>query len=150
MRTLLTVLTLAGLFSPSTGSAQSIAEIFEAIRVGGGWVSLPVEAGKARLTTMAIPSAGRTFKGCLEIWPGHSGRWLVKVTDTYGNGRIEADARPADDIPFNYTTGMMAQLDVQVEWSEPRDTTLMVWIGLDSPRRERDACEPVYPDSSNR
>lgn len=150
MRTLLAVATVLGLLLPSPGSAQGIAEVMEAIRVGGGWISLPVEGGRAKMTTMTLPSAGRTLRGCLEIWPGHTGRWLVKVTDTYGNGRIEADARPADDIPFTYTTGMMAQLDVEVQWSEPRDTTLMVWVGLHSPRRDRDPCEPVYPETGNR
>lgn len=150
MRTLLLIAAVAGLLVPSAGSAQGIAEILEAMRVGGGWISLPVEAGRAKMTTMALPSAGRTIRGCMEIWPGHSGRWLLKVTDTYGNGRIEADARPSDDIPFTYTTGMMAQLDVEVEWSEPRDTTLMVWVGLESARGGRDACEPVYPETANR
>lgn len=147
MRALLLTAALAVLV-PSGARAQGIAELLEAVRVGGGWISLPVVNGRARLTTVALPSAGRTLKGCMEIWPGHSGSWLLKVTDTYGNGRIEAEARPADDIPFTYTTGMLAQLEVDVRWSEPRDTTLMVWVGLESPRRERDACEPVYPDGA--
>jgi len=80
----------------------------------------------------------------MEIWPGHSGSWSLEVTDTYGNGRLETRARPADDIPFTYDTGMLAQLEVDVRWSEPRDTTLLVWVGLQSARGDRDPCEPVY------
>jgi hypothetical protein len=39
----------------------------------------------------------------------------------------------------------VAQLDVKVRWSEPRDTTLLVWVGLDRPGRPKgDSCEPVY------
>lgn len=145
MRTLLALATVALLLIPSAASAQGVARILEAIRVGGSWISLPVEGGRARLTTAVLPSGGQTIRGCLEIWPGHTGEWDLRVSDTYGNGRLEARARPADDIPFVYSTGMMAQLDVEVEWSERRDTTLLVWVGLESPRRERNPCEPVYP-----
>lgn len=150
MRTLLAIATAIGLLIPSAGSAQGIAQILEAVRVGGSWVSLPVERGLARMTTMVLPSAGRTIRGCLEIWPGHSGQWTVRVADTYGNGRLEARARPSEDIPFSYSTGMMAQLDVEVEWSEPRDTTLLVWVGLENSRRDHDPCEPVYPEVGGR
>ena len=84
----------------------------------------------------------------MEIWPGHSGSWTLEVTDTYGNGRLEARARPADDIPFTYDTGLLAQLEVDVRWSEPRDTTLLVWVGLRSARNARNPCEPVYQSTN--
>lgn len=148
MRTRLALSVALAALLPSGAGAQGIADVLEAVRVGGGWITIPIRNGRATLTTVALPSAGRTLKGCMEIWPGHSGSWRLKVIDTYGNGRIEAEARPADDIPFTYTTGMLAQLEVDVRWSEPRDTTLMVWVGLESPRRERNPCEPVYPDAA--
>lgn len=150
MRTIL--LGLLSLFvwvpaSPVHG--QTLGEVLEAIRIGGGWVRIPVEAGRGRLLTPALPSAGRVVEGCMEIWPGHSGSWSLAVNDTYGNGNLEATAEPADDIPFTYETGLLAQLDVDVRWSEPRDTTLLVWIGLQNARGDRDPCEPVYTERND-
>lgn len=132
---------------PRGASAQGIADLLEAIQVGGGWIRIPIEAGKGALTTLPVPSGGRTLDGCMEIWNGHSGRWRLRVTDTFGNGELDAEAAPAQDIPFSYAPGPMARLAVDVEWSEPRDTTLLVWIGLDRPNRPRDPCEPVYSGS---
>jgi hypothetical protein len=37
-----------------------------------------------------------------------------------------------------------AQLDFSFRWSEARDTTLAVWLGLAVGRTQREACEPVY------
>lgn len=147
MRTSLAFAAVVALLLPSAGSAQGIAQVLEAVRVGGSWVSLPIQGGRAHLTTAALPSAGQTIRGCLGIWPGHTGLWTVRVADTYGNGRLEAQAGSGERIPFVYSTGLLAQLEVEVEWSEPRDTTLLVWVGLESPRRDRDPCEPVYPGS---
>ncbi len=145
MRTFLVALIALGLLAPAAPvRGQTLGDVLEAIRVGGGWIRIPVEAGHGTLLTPALPSAGRVVEGCLEIWPGHSGSWSLEVNDTYGNGSLETTALPADDIPFTYETGLLAQLDVDVRWSEPRDTTLMVWVGLRNARGERDPCEPVY------
>jgi hypothetical protein len=133
--------------SPQAAAGQTLADVLDAIRIGGGWVRIPVEAGRGNLTTVTIPAAGRAVEGCLEIWPGHSGSWSLKVEDTFGNGSFEAEAQPSEDIPFTYEPGAFARLAVDVEWSEPRDTTLMVWVGLVMPSGERDPCEPVYPGS---
>ncbi len=124
--------------------AQSMTDLMEVLRQGGGWIELPVKRGRANLVTARVPTAGLKVAGCLEIWPGHSGSWTMRIRDTYGNGRLDAEALPAQDVPFKYDTGLWAQLDIDVRWSEPRDTTLMVWVGLESARRERSACEPVY------
>ena len=124
--------------------AQSMTDLVGALRQGGGWINLPVERGEVKLTTTPVPTAGMEIAGCLQIWPGHSGTWTMRIEDTYGNGRIDTQARPAQHVPFTYATGMWSQLDVNVRWSEPRDTTLIVWVGLQSARVERDPCEPVY------
>ena len=47
-------------------------------------------------------------------------------------------------VPFRYRTGRRAQLSVDVRWSEPRDTTLVVWVGLETPGQQRDVCDPIY------
>lgn len=144
------ILAAALVWVPATAGAQTLGDVLEAMRVGGGWIRIPVDGGRGTLLTPSLPSAGRSIEGCMEIWPGHSGSWTLKVNDTYGNGRLETLARPADDIPFTYQTGLLAQLEVDVRWSEPRDTTLLVWVGLRSARGERDPCEPVYQSSDSR
>jgi hypothetical protein len=142
------ILALALCVVPTGAGAQTLGEVLEALRVGGGWIRIPVDGGRGTLLTPSLPSAGRTIEGCMEIWPGHSGSWSLEVTDTYGNGRLETQARPADDIPFTYDTGLLAQLEVDVRWSESRDTTLLVWVGLQSARGDRDPCEPVYQSAT--
>lgn len=137
--------------APSGAEAQALPAVLDALRQGGGWVQIPIQGGQGRLTTPSLPAGGMKLTGCMEIWPGHSGRFTLKVADTFGNGRLEADAGPAEDIPFTYAPGPFAQLQVDVRWSEPRDTTLMVWIGVQrqgaQPRTPpRDTCEPVYAD----
>ena len=58
------------------------------------------------------------------------------------------DGGGGETLEFEYTTGLTAQLDVDVEWSEPRDTTLLLWIGLDTSTSEGEgACDPAYTDS---
>lgn len=57
------------------------------------------------------------------------------------NVRIEAE--PGLGVTSRHDFGMTAQVDVEVAWSEPRDTTLMLWIGV-GPTLEapEEACEP--------
>ncbi|MEQ9399084.1 MAG: hypothetical protein RJQ04_07915 [Longimicrobiales bacterium] len=130
--------------TPGAAGAQSLPEFLGAVRQGGGWITLPIEKGTGKLLTRPLPTGGLSLNGCLEIWHGHSGAFDVRIEDTYGNGRLVTLARPAQDVPFTYDTGAWAQLDVNVRWSEPRDTTLVVWVGLGRASGERDPCEPVY------
>ena len=132
---------------PRAAEAQTLGDVLDAVRVGGGWVRIPVQAGRGNLTTVTIPAAGRNLQGCLEIWSGHTGEWSLRVEDMFGNGSLEVDATPAQDIRFSYAPGPLARLAVDVEWSERRDTTLLVWVGVASASADRDPCEPVYPGS---
>ena len=116
--------------TPGAAGAQSLPEFLGAVRQGGGWVTLPIEKGTGKLLTRPLPTGGLSLD--------------VRIEDTYGNGRLQTLARPAQDVPFTYDTGAWAQLDVNVRWSEPRDTTLVVWVGLGRRSGERDPCEPVY------
>lgn len=148
MRTLLAALALLALAAPAA-RAQTLQDLVSTIRAGGGWVSIPIEEGEGRLVTRAVPTGGMTLEGCVQVWPGHSGRWEIDATDTRRDETLELRARAGEPMPFSYTTGMTAQLEVAVRWSEPRDTTLMVWIGLEglsSREPERDACRPVYDE----
>lgn len=134
--------------APSQARAQSLFDLLAALRQGGGWISLPVERGRAQVKTRALPTSGLELNGCLRVWHGHSGRWHIRAEDTYTGQTLERRAASNEPVSFSVDTGPWAQLDVEVEWSEPRDTTLIMWVGLRRPGRAaengRDPCEPVY------
>lgn len=141
-----TALALLAVTAPRA-SAQTFADLVATLRAGGGWVSIPIEDGEGQLVTRAVPTGGMTLAGCVQVWSGHSGRWELDATDLRAERTLEMRARAGQSVPFSHKTGPMAQLDLKVRWSEPRDTTLMVWVGLEgmgSREPERDACEPVY------
>lgn len=131
--------------APSALQAQSLFDLFAAVRQGGGWVSIPVERGQATVRTRALPTAGLELNGCMQVWAGHSGRWDIRARDTYSGQRLERQTASGEPVAFSVETGPWAQLDVEVRWSERRDTTLLLWVGLERRGRPaRDACEPVY------
>jgi len=136
------VLLLGGAPRPANG--QSIVELLQSVRQGGGWVRIPVEGGKGTLLTSAVPTLGLTLVGCMQVYPGHSGRWDITARDPYGDGLLEANVPGGEPVTFRYQTGQRAQLSVEVRWSEPGDTTLLIWVGLETPGQDRDSCAPVY------
>ena len=141
----LSALALAALFAlPSPARSQAAAELLQALRQGGGWVQIPVTDGAGGLVTDTVPTLGVSLAGCVTVWPGHSGEWTLEARDHVNGGRLDAVAVPGHGVPFSYQTGFRSVLDVQVRWSEPRDTTLLLWVGLDLPASDRDACSPVY------
>jgi hypothetical protein len=151
MRTLLAplaflaVLTVIG--RPTPLAAQGLADLLTSIQQGGGWVAIPVKGGEGVLETPAVPTGGFTISGCMQVWPGHSGTWTIEARDPIGGGSLDVDTRGGQSVPFSYVTGPLARLQVDVRWSEPRDTTLLVWVGLDRPSApDHDSCQPVYPD----
>jgi hypothetical protein len=133
---------------PARADAQTLVDLLGAIRQGGSWVDIPVVNGRGSLLTPRIPTAGMPLRGCMRIWPGHSGSWEIQVRDTQGTATLDRSALPDQPIPFGYETGPVAQLEARVQWSEPRDTTLVVWVGLRppgmGPTGGRDPCQPVY------
>lgn len=143
-RTVFAVAT-ALLLGTAPASAQGVGAVLGAMAQGGGWIQIPIERGNGSLLSAALPSVGLEIAGCMQIWAGHSGSWTVNVEDTYGNGDLAAVAEPGDEIPFTYAPGAWAQLKVDITWSEPRDTTLLVWVGVEGAAR-RNPCEPVYGD----
>jgi hypothetical protein len=137
------------LAAPSVAHAQTLVDLLGAIRQGGSWVDIAIVDGRGSLLTPMIPTAGLPLRGCMRIWPGHSGSFDIDVRDTQGTAKLEASALPNQPVPFAYETGPVAQLEARVRWSEPRDTTLVVWVGLRPPGAgarsgSRDPCEPVY------
>ncbi|MYG24265.1 MAG: hypothetical protein F4068_08150 [Gemmatimonadetes bacterium] len=130
----------------STLPAQ--AQIFELMRIvgeGGTWLGLPVTAGRASFVGPAVPVAGLSLDGCLRVWDGHSGEWTIRAEDKLGASRLDVTAMPGQPVRFEFRGGLQAQLDAQVEWSEARDTTLHLWVGVAPPSGRdhgRDICQP--------
>jgi hypothetical protein len=145
------VLTSAALFgaSPNLG-AQEAGEVLSGIRNGGGWISIPIQGGVAEVSTGRLPSAGMTLVGCLNVWHGHSGEWQIRAHDTVSDSTVVVRATPGVGVPFSHTFGLSAQVDFDFRWSEPRDTTLLVWVGLAIGKTKEEACEPTYGDGSPR
>jgi hypothetical protein len=130
---------------PVPAQAQATAELIRIVRSGGGWVAIPVSAGRASLSSDTVPTLGLMLSGCFTVWEGHSGEWSFEARDEVNGERLDAVATPGEGVPFSVQTGMQSHLDLEVRWSEPRDTVLQVWIGLDVPQRP-DACAPIYGD----
>ncbi|HSG07887.1 MAG TPA: hypothetical protein VLA36_06005 [Longimicrobiales bacterium] len=134
--------------SPSAGSGQSIFDLLQSIKDGGGWVYIPIEAGRGTWVSGPVPTMELTLKGCMQVYAGQSGRWDIRARDPLGDGSLEAIVTGGERVPFRYVTGPRAQLSVEARWSEARDTTLVVWVGLETPGQQRDVCEPVYGSDS--
>ena len=144
MRPLSLAVALLALLVPAPAGSQTLLDLLGSIRQGGGWIDVPIQAGKGSLLTPVIPTGGLDVNGCFRVWGGHSGRWDLDVRDTQGEARLQRSALPDQPVPFRHATGPLAQLNLQVRWSEPRDTTLMLWVGLRTPNLTRDPCEPIY------
>lgn len=135
----------AGLLAtlPGVGHAQGVEEVLATIRNGGGWVSVPIEAGHGTASTVLLPTLGLTLSGCVSVWEGHSGQWRIRARDTIGEDTLTVASTPGEGVRFSHEFGMRSKLEFDFEWSEPRDTTLFLWVGLD---REDDgpgeACTP--------
>lgn len=139
-----TLVAVAILASALPAQAQ-ILELMRIVGEGGTWLGLPVTAGRASFVGPAVPVAGLSLDGCLRVWDGHSGEWTVRAEDKLGGSRLDVTAMPGQPVRFEFRGGLQAQLDVQVEWSEARDTTLHVWVGVAPPSGRddgRDICQP--------
>ena len=122
-----------------------IFELMRIIRDGGSWLGLPVTAGRASLSGPVVPVAGLALNGCLRVWDGHSGEWTIRAEDKLGESKLDVTAKPGRPVRFEFRGGLQTQLEVAVEWSEARDTTLHVWVGVtrpSAPGGERDICRP--------
>jgi len=141
-------LTLAAIL-PTTLAGQSMFDLLQALRDGGTWVEIPIENGVGSVSTVTLPTLGMTLRGCGQVYGAQTGRWEIQARDSLGEGRLDVEVEPGEPVEFSYTTGAVSRLTVEVRWSEARDTTLLVWIGLETrnPRRP-DACVPVYGKGS--
>lgn len=142
-----------GLLLPASPAEGQVLQLMRTINDGGSWINLPVRKGRASVSSPAFPLAGLALDGCLLVWRGHSGEWTVRARDTLGDEELDVVAVPGRPVKFEYKAGFKAQLDLEVVWTEPRDTTLFMWVGLSrGPKKEeeggrrdpdeRDICRP--------
>lgn len=131
------------------GAAPAEAQVLELLRAinnGGSWIKLEVEEGRAEYRSPLFPVAGMAVNGCVKIWDGNQGSWTLRAKDLLGDDELEVTTDSDKPVRFDYKGGLQAQLDLQVEWSEPGDTTLYLWIGVSFQDKqddeERDICEP--------
>ena len=132
---------------PAPAEGQ-IAQLLQAVGNGGSWIRLEVEEGHASYRSPVFPLAGMSITGCLQVWNRQTGSWTVHAKDTMGDDELDITAVPGAPVKFDYKAGFQAQLDVNIEWSEPRDTTLFMWVGLavqGNQDSDRDICEPPPP-----
>ncbi|MFW6200371.1 MAG: hypothetical protein ACOC8K_07355, partial [Gemmatimonadota bacterium] len=111
---------------------------------GGSWVNIPIDGGQGSVETAVVPTFGLELAGCARVWSGHSGLWTITASDQVADSSLTAVVEPDEPIRFRHRAGARARLSVDVRWNEPRDTTLLLWVGLGDEEREvGDACEPV-------
>jgi hypothetical protein len=145
MRTALLFLVLTSLTLPARTDAQVVSDVMAGIREGGSWVAIPIEDGRGTFSTVTLPTAGMTLQGCVNVWYGHSGTWSIEARERLRGSELTLDAEPGIGVPFSHEFGMRAQIDFDFRWSEARDTTLMLWVGVDFSGEGADAaCEPQY------
>ena len=133
------------LWNPASAEAQRAGDVLDGIRNGGGWVAVPIEGGSGEVRTLALPTVGLTLSGCVNVWAGHSGAWEITARDNVTDSVLEVSADPGVGVLFSHTFGMQAQLDFEFRWSEPRDTTLLLWVGLGMGEEPESAsCQPRY------
>jgi hypothetical protein len=139
-------LVLAAGLAPSVTApayAQGVQEVLATIRNGGGWVAVAIEDGRGTASTLMLPTMGVTLAGCVNVWAGHSGEWQIRARDTIGQDTLAVASKPGEGVRFAHEFGLRSQLEFEFEWSEPRDTTLFLWVGLDRDEDAPDvACTP--------
>ncbi len=133
--------------APGLADAQ-LARLLQTLRDGGGWARFAVEGGRGGYRSSPVPVAGLSLSGCFQVVQPRTGAWTITARDMLGDGKIEATVAAGEPVRFSYEAGFRTRLDVVVEWSEPRDTTLVLWVGLDTLADEdRDSCRPPPPGS---
>lgn len=140
---LLAFLILTGRLAPTPAAAQGVPEILATIRNGGSWVSVPIEHGHGTVSTIMLPTMGLKLSGCIHVWEGHTGEWEIRARDTIAQDSLRLTSLPGQGVRFAHEFGLRSQIEFDFQWSEPRDTTLFLWVGVDRPDDGPDeACTP--------
>ena len=123
--------------------AQGVQELLAAIRNGGGWVSVPIVGGRGTANTVTLPTMGLNLTGCVNVWAGHTGEWEIRARDLVDQASLRMTSAPGQGVRFEHEFGLRSQLEFEFHWSEPRDTTLYLWVGVDrADDGPEEACTP--------
>lgn len=136
------VATVVAAVQPGAVDAQALDGVMTAIRNGGGWVSVDIKGGRGSATTLPLPTMGMKLSGCVRVFDGLSGRWRITAHETIADATLEVNAVPGQGVAFSHEFGLRSQIDVEFVWSEPRDTTLFLWVGLGDAESDPDVCIP--------
>jgi hypothetical protein len=138
------------LSAPAFSSAQERSEtanVLSALQDGGLWVTIPILAGEGTISTVRVPAMALGITGCVNVWHGHSGSWQIEAHENVLGSVLRIEAQPGLGVPFEHDFGMQAQVDVKFSWSEARDTTLMLWVGVAlAGAKNESLCQPKYGD----
>lgn len=136
------ILAVLPCLAPAPAASQTVQQILTVMQQGGTWLSLPIVEGKGSYLGTAVPTLGLALKGWFQVADVHRGEWTIKVVDlAKGGGTSVVDARvaPGQRVPVAYEAGPTVRMRVDVTWSEPADTVLWVWVGV---QRGEDGSEP--------
>ena len=143
MRHLFISLTAILLITTDSAEAQSLTDVTSSIRDGGGWVAIAIEAGEGSYSSPRVPTLNLKLNGCVTVWDELSGSWVIEATETVSGTTLLLSAEPGVGVPFSHQFGVQSQVDASFRWSEPRDTTLLLWVGLTiNPDGVDEVCEP--------
>jgi len=143
MRHLFISLTAILLIATDSAEAQSLTDVTSSIRDGGGWVAIAIEGGEGSYSSPRLPTLNLKLNGCVTVWDQLSGSWEIEATETVTGTKLLLSAEPGVGVSFTHQFGVQSQVDVSFRWSEPRDTTLLLWVGLTiNPDGVDAVCEP--------
>jgi len=139
------------LSAPTSSSAQERSEtanVLSVLKDGGLWVTIPILAGEGTISTARVPAMALGITGCVNVWHGHSGSWQIEAHEKVRGSVLKIEAQPGLGVSFEHDFGMQAQVDVKFSWSEARDTTLMLWVGVALAGANNESlCQPKYEDN---
>jgi hypothetical protein len=102
-----------------------------------------IQDGHGTANTVMLPTMGLTLTGCVNVWEGHSGEWQIRARDTIAEDSLALRSTPGEGVRFSHEFGLRSKLEFDFEWSEPRDTTLYLWVGVDrDDAGPAEACTP--------
>jgi len=120
------------LATPADARSQTMDQVFRFMQEGGAWLSLDIVDGRGSFKGHRVPTLGMSLAGWFQVADANRGEWSIRVVDLAGDPEepvIEVEAASGQRIPFAYDAGATVEMQVDVEWSEPADTVLWIWLG---------------------
>ncbi len=120
------------LVTPADARSQTMDQVFRFMQEGGAWLSLDIVEGRGSFKGHRVPTMGMNLAGWFQVADTNRGEWSIRVVDLAGDPAkpvIEVDVESGQRVPFAYDAGATVEVRIDVEWSEPADTVLWIWLG---------------------